>query len=87
LVQDSPLPRPSRRRGVYTAIIALLVVGTLVATAFLVALLRDIIQTRHIPVPELPAEGAITLVFTGDTTWLGAARQSDPSYMAVATSR
>jgi poly-gamma-glutamate synthesis protein (capsule biosynthesis protein) len=83
-VQETPLPRPSRRRGVYTAIIAFLVVGTLVATALLVALLRDIIQTRHIPVPELPAEGAITLAFAGDTTRLVAARQSDPSYIAVA---
>lgn len=83
-VPSSDLPRPSRRRGVYTAIIALLVVGTLVATAFLVAMLRDVIAVRHIPVPELPASGPITLSFTGDTTRLLPATSTIPSYLAVA---
>ena len=79
-----PLTRPSRRRGVYTAIIALLVIGPLVAAGFLVALLRDLIAVRHIPVPTLPGDGPISLALTGDTTRLSAATQADAAYLAVA---
>lgn len=81
---DTPaVSRRRGRRGIILALLGLFVAGVLVAVAFLTADLRDIISTRHIPVPIVPAQGPITLALTGDTSLLLAPHPGD-SFSKVA---